>query len=219
MAAIPRASLPASGNVWQHCVFQASSPDASKTFEDAGTSAPPPNNFALDQGVPREAAHDVWQSGWMGDRYLKPKPFAAGRIRRDSDGERYAHRLHRRRPGRALFRPADEEGKPGSPRHGRRAKPAVRYLRLGRRFLRCDHGEYARLGHQDRESDREPRSTIGTTSRSGSKADACAPPATVLSASAARNCSTFCRNAAKSSEWSSCSSARSTSTLNFPTPT
>ena len=44
---------------------------------------------------------------------------------------------------------------PGPPRHGGRAQPALRHLRLGRRVLRCDHGQYARLGYRDRASDRD----------------------------------------------------------------
>src|SRR5262252_2744642 len=64
------------------------------------------------------AARDVWQSQSMGARYLKLKPFAAGRIRPARHGEPYAYSLHRRRSGWALFRPADEKGKSGSPHYG-----------------------------------------------------------------------------------------------------
>ena len=137
---------------------------------------------------PRVAAPDVWQSRRMGARYLKLKPFAAGRARRARHGETYAHRLHRRRPGWALFRSADEKGKSGAPRHRDRAEQALRHLRLGRGFLRCDHGEHAGLGPRNGARDRERVQSLGRHRSPGSRAGACARPATASSASAARSC-------------------------------
>ncbi len=66
-----------------------------------------------------------------------------------------AHRLHRRRPGRPVFLDPDEEGESAARDiTRRRAQPARRHLRLGRRVLRRDAGQLSR----GRSRDRTPRS-------------------------------------------------------------
>ena len=95
-----------------------------------------------------------------------------------------------------------------------RAKPALRHLRLGRRVLRRRRWQTMRgCDPETRRRDRRARSTIGTTSKSVSRAGACARPATASSASAASGCSTSCRRAARRSASSWSSSARSESDL------
>jgi len=62
------ASLPASGSVWQHCVFQASSPDALKNVRRYWHFCVSPTNFALDQGVPqRRRTMYGSRGGWVID--------------------------------------------------------------------------------------------------------------------------------------------------------
>ncbi len=73
----------------------------------------------------------------------------------------HAHRLHRRRPGRSLFRPADEEAASGARRRGRRAQPALRHVRLGRRVLGRDPGGDDNLGRGDRRGDPERPESLG----------------------------------------------------------
>jgi hypothetical protein len=68
LAAMPRASLPASDSVWQHCVFQASSPDALKNVRRYWHFCASLNNFALDQGVPqRRRTMYGSRGGWVID--------------------------------------------------------------------------------------------------------------------------------------------------------
>ena len=117
----------------------------------------------------------------------------------------HADRLHRRRPGRPVFRAADEAAGPARTTiTRRRAQPALRHLRLGRGLLRPDAGQPA----GGRPEDRRARSCgafnhwddieVNIRGAAGS-----ARAATASAASAASACSTSCRRAARSSA-SSC---------------
>ena len=141
----------------------------SKTFEDTGTSARP-EQFCARSRRPAEAAHDVWQSGWMGDRYLKPKPFAAGRIRRTRTEKDMRIVCIGGGPAGLYFGLLMKKLHPEHDSHGGRAQQALRHVRLGRRLLRRDDGGDARLGPRDARPRSQTRSTIGTTSSSSSRA-------------------------------------------------
>ena len=62
-------------------------------------------------------------------------------------------RLHRRRPGRAVLRAADEAAGPAPRHHRGRAQQALRHLRLGRGVLRRHHGQHAPVGPAHRGRD------------------------------------------------------------------
>ena len=79
----------------------------------------------------------------------------------------------------------------------RRAQPALRHLRLGRRLLRPDARQPAARPTRRPRRRSWTRSTTGTTSRSTSAAPRSARAATASAASAASACSTSCRRAAR----------------------
>ena len=95
----------------------------------------------------------------------------------------------------------------------------LRHVRLGRRVLRRDDAEHARMGPARRGGDRGRLQSLGRHRGGLQGPAACARPATALSASAARNCSTSCRNAARTLGVELVVRARGRiRTSNFPTP-
>ena len=89
---------------------------------------------------------------------------------------------------------------PGARRHGRRAQPARRHLRLGRRVLRPDAGQPAgRRPGQRRARSRDAFNHWDDIDVHFHGHDDHAPAATASAASAASACSTSCRSAARSS--------------------
>ena len=71
------------------------------------------------------------------------------------------HRVHRRRPGGAVLRPADEAAAPRLPRGGGRAQPPLRHLRLGRGAVRPDAAEHAGGRRRKRAPDRRRLQPLG----------------------------------------------------------
>ena len=79
-------------------------------------------------------------------------------------------RLHRRRPGRAVLRAADEAARPAPRHHRGRAQQALRHLRLGRGVLRRRRWTTCASGTRPPRPRSSRPSTTGTTSSSSSRA-------------------------------------------------
>ena len=108
-------------------------------------------------------------------------------------------RLHRRRPGRALFRDLDEAARPVARDRwcSSATAPATRSAGASSSPTRRSTTSGQRSGQ--RRGDRRRDSRIGTTSTSTSRGTSSARPATASSASAASACSTSSRSARASS--------------------
>ena len=109
--------------------------------------------------------------------------------RRDED------RLHRRRPGRSLFRDPDEAARPRASRHRDRAQSPGRHLRLGRGVLRRDAAQPQRRRSANRAAHHRQLRPLGRHRHPLQRPHRSAPAATASAASSASACSTSCRNA------------------------
>ena len=105
---------------------------------------------------------------------------------------------HRRRPGRPLPGDPAQEGRPHPRRHGRRAQPTRRDVRLGRRVLRGDAGRAARRRPREPPRRSPTRSRAGRRSTSTTAGGCCARAATRSRPSRA-SCSSRSSSAARAS--------------------
>ena len=113
-------------------------------------------------------------------------------------------------PAGLYLAPAAQEGGPAARRPRRRAQPALRHVRLGRRVLRPDARQPRGRRPGDRARDRRRVQSLGRHRRPFQGRDDHVAAATASAASAASACSTSCRRAARRSASSSCSRPTST---------